>query len=87
MQSALDAAHRAATEAAAQARAERDALRASHSEQLTQAQENADERVLVLKDALELARETAEVYRAELSAQKAVAARKRGRAAPQDTGD
>lgn len=50
------------------ARAEREALRATHTEQLTQAQRNADERVQTLTDALTVAREVAETYRAQLPA-------------------
>lgn len=45
---------------------EREALRAAHAEQLTQAQRNADERVQVLTEALTVAREAAETYRAQL---------------------
>ena len=48
----------------ADARSEREALRAAHTDQLAQIQRNADERATALNRALSLARETAETYRA-----------------------
>jgi hypothetical protein len=41
-------------------------MRAAHAEQLAQAQRSADERVTTLNEALALAREIAETYRAQL---------------------
>ena len=49
------------------ARAERDALRAAHAEQLAQSQRSADERVQALTEALAVAKEAAETYRAQLT--------------------
>lgn len=48
------------------ARAERERLRIDHTEQLTQMQRSADERVHTLTEALALARETTAAYRAQL---------------------
>ena len=48
------------------ARSEREALRAAQTEQLAQIQHSADERASALNQALTLARETAEMYRAQL---------------------
>jgi LPS O-antigen subunit length determinant protein (WzzB/FepE family) len=48
------------------ARAERERLRVDHADQLAQAQRNADERVHTLTEALTVAREAAEAYRAQL---------------------
>ena len=50
----------------ADARSEREALGAAHTDQLAQIQRNADERATALNRALSLARETAETYRAQL---------------------
>lgn len=50
----------------AEAQTEREALRAAHAEQLAQSQRNADERVHALTEALAIAKESAETYRAQL---------------------
>ena len=50
----------------AEARSDREALRAQYAEQLAQMQRHADERTAALNQALELARDTAEAYRAQL---------------------
>jgi chromosome segregation ATPase len=52
-----------------QARSDREALRAQYAEQLAQMQRHADERAGALNQALELARDTAQAYRAQLGAQ------------------
>jgi DNA repair exonuclease SbcCD ATPase subunit len=52
----------------ADAQAEREALRASHADQLAQAQRNTDERVQTLTEALTAAREVVAAYRAQLGA-------------------
>ena len=49
------------------ARSEREALRVGHAEQLAQLQRSADERATALSQALSLARETAETFRAQLT--------------------
>jgi hypothetical protein len=64
---ALTGLRRELDEVRADARAERDALRAQHTDQLAQVQRNADERATALNEALSLARETAEMYRAQLA--------------------
>jgi hypothetical protein len=51
----------------AEAHSERETLRAAHTEQLGQIQRNADERAAALNQALDLARESAETYRAQLA--------------------
>jgi len=51
----------------ADARSEREAVRAAHTEQLAQVQRNADERATALNEALSLARETAETYRTQVA--------------------
>ncbi|GAB4982235.1 hypothetical protein MAHJHV59_34900 [Mycobacterium avium subsp. hominissuis] len=48
------------------ARAEREALRQLHAEQLAQAQRNADDRVQALTEALTVAKAAAETYRGQL---------------------
>lgn len=50
----------------AEAQSERETLRASHAEQLAQAQRNADDRVQTLNEALAAAREVAATFRAQL---------------------
>jgi signal transduction histidine kinase len=52
-----------------QARSEREALRAQYAEQLAQIQRHADERAAALNQALELARDTAQAYHAQLGGQ------------------
>lgn len=47
-------------------RAERDALRQTHADQLAQAQRNADDRVQALTEALTVAKAAAETYRGQL---------------------
>ena len=49
----------------AEAQSEREALRAAHTEQLAQIQRNTDERAAALNQALDLARESAETFRAQ----------------------
>lgn len=51
----------------AEERAERDALRAEHTEQLAQAQRSADDRVHALTEALDVAKSAAETYRTQLA--------------------
>jgi hypothetical protein len=52
-----------------QARSDREVLRAQYAEQLAHMQRHADERAAALNQALELARDTAHAYRAQLGAQ------------------
>lgn len=59
--------HRELEQVRADGRSEREALRAAHAEQLDQMQRSGDERATALNQALSLARETAETYRAQLS--------------------
>jgi chromosome segregation ATPase len=61
-----------------EARTERDTLRTAHAEQIAQVQRSADERVHALTEALAVAREAADTYRAQIPAGgSAVPARKR----------
>ena len=53
-----------------EARSDRETLRAQYAEQLAQLQRHADERTAALNQALELVRDTAQAYRAQLGAQR-----------------
>jgi hypothetical protein len=53
----------------AEARSDREAFRAQYAEQLAQLQRHADQRAAALNQALELARDTAQAYRAQLGGQ------------------
>jgi hypothetical protein len=74
---ALVAVRRELDQVRADAQSEREALRAAHTEQLAQIQRNADERAAALNQALDLARDSAETYRAQLAGERRTTARKR----------
>lgn len=65
----------------ADVQSERQALRAAHTEQIARIQRNADERAAALNQALDLARESAETYRAQLAAQPPMPSRSQRRTA------
>lgn len=75
---ALIALRRELDQVRADVQSEREALRAAHTEQIAQIQRNADERAAALNQALDLARESAETYRAQLAAQPPTPSRSQG---------
>lgn len=64
----VEAAREEARRVRDEARSDHEALRAQYAEQLEDIQRHADERVAALNQALELARDTAEAYRAQIAA-------------------